>query len=522
MKKRNVFFSTLVFVFVVSLGMVGLSQARGQDSAGLNLVSAPSVALGTAFTYQGYMTDGGVPADDRYDFKFSLYDAASDGGPVGSVVSREDVPVSEGVFIVQLDFGDIFDGTALWLQVGVREWDSAGAYTSLSPRQALTASPYALYALKVANHDHWGETWTGTGTGLTLSGDSTGLSGESTGTDGRGVHGLASATTGTNYGVYGESNSPVGRGVYGIATTTSGTNYGVYGQTDSTNGVGVAGFQTGYDISDISVNFKPGGLFGGKNGVIGISKVSDGFGVFGWARSSSGTGAGVYGIVESTSGLGVAGFAQAVSGTTYGLYGKSASPDGRGVYGLATTSSGTNYGVYGETNSPDGYAGYFDGDVNVTGDFTASSKSFKIDHPLDPANQYLYHFSVESSEHINQYTGNVVLDGNGEAWVELPDWFQTINTDFRYQLTCIGGFAPVYIAREIEGNRFQIAGGEPGMKVSWLVAALRDDPYIQQYPQAVEVDKPEGEVGTYLYPELYGQPEELDRDYHPDEDLVGQ
>ena len=70
---------------------------------------------------------------------------------------------------------------------------------------------------------------------------------------------------------------------------------------------------------------------------------------------------------------------------------------------------------------------------------------------------------------MNVYNGNVILDENGEAVVELPEWFEALNTVFGYSLTCVGGFAPVYIAGEIENNRFKIAGGKRGLKVSWQV-----------------------------------------------------
>jgi len=113
----------------------------------------------------------------------------------------------------------------------------------------------------------------------------------------------------------------------------------------------------------------------------------------------------------------------------------------------------------------------------------------------------------------NVYDGVVVLDGSGAAWVELPDWFEVLNSDFRYQLTCIGGYAPVYIVQEIQNNRFQIAGGTPGLKVSWQVTGIRQDPWAEANRIPVEVDKPADERGTYLYPELYGQPEEMGLDY---------
>ena len=96
------------------------------------------------------------------------------------------------------------------------------------------------------------------------------------------------------------------------------------------------------------------------------------------------------------------------------------------------------------------------GDLSVTG-----AKHFKIDHPLDPANKYLYHTSVESPDMMNIYNGTAVLDTKGEAEIQLPEWFEALNRDFRYQLSCIGGFAPVYVAQEIENNSFRVAGGTP-------------------------------------------------------------
>ena len=113
-------------------------------------------------------------------------------------------------------------------------------------------------------------------------------------------------------------------------------------------------------------------------------------------------------------------------------------------------------------------------DVAVDGNFFVNgSKDFRIDHPLDPTNKYLYHASIESSEVLNQYSGNVVLDDKGEGQVEFPEWFAAINEDFRYQLTAIGAPGPnLYIAKEISGNDgFTIGGGQPGLKVSWQVTA---------------------------------------------------
>lgn len=154
------------------------------------------------------------------------------------------------------------------------------------------------------------------------------------------------------------------------------------------------------------------------------------------------------------------------------------------------------------------FAAVFLGDVMVTGFLMKEGGGFKIDHPLDPQNKYLIHSFVESPDMKNVYDGVVTLDVRGEAAVELPSYFETVNKDFRYQLTCIGGFAPVYVAEEIFGNQFAIAGGEPGMEVSWQVTGIRKDPVAELNRLQVEVDKPPEERGTYLSPEAYGLGEE--------------
>ena len=150
----------------------------------------------------------------------------------------------------------------------------------------------------------------------------------------------------------------------------------------------------------------------------------------------------------------------------------------------------------------------FAGNITMQGTLTAGAKNFRIDHPLDPTNKYLLHTSVESSEMMNIYTGNAVLDSTGKVTVKLPDWFEAVNEDFRYQLTAIGGAAPgLYVATEIANHAFSIAGGAPGMKVSWQVTGVRHDGYAKAHPLVVEVPKTGKEVGHYLNPEAYGQPQ---------------
>ena len=130
------------------------------------------------------------------------------------------------------------------------------------------------------------------------------------------------------------------------------------------------------------------------------------------------------------------------------------------------------------------------GNLVVHGTILKSAGGFKIDHPLDPSHKWLAHSFVESPDMKNIYDGVAILNDRGEAEITLPGYFQALNKDFRYQLTCIGGSAPVYIATEIKDNRFLIAGGTSGLKVSWQVTGTRNDPYAQTHRIAVEEEKP--------------------------------
>lgn len=175
--------------------------------------------------------------------------------------------------------------------------------------------------------------------------------------------------------------------------------------------------------------------------------------------------------------------------------------DGVGVYGAFAPNPLYGYGVLGQGN----WYGLF-----AIGDSGASGvKTFQIDHPLDPENKYLRHYSMESPEVLNMYRGNVNLDANGEATVTLPAYFDEININFSYHLTPIGAQANLYVKEEIQGNQFKIAGGQPNQKISWQVFAERNDLYIQNNPvkKMPEMDKKPEDKGLYLQPELYNQPE---------------
>jgi hypothetical protein len=152
------------------------------------------------------------------------------------------------------------------------------------------------------------------------------------------------------------------------------------------------------------------------------------------------------------------------------------------------------------------YGVYYSGGLAGTG-----TKSFIIDHPLDPENKILKHFAIESPEVLNMYRGNVVLNGEGEATIQLPDYFMSININFSYNLTPVGRPAPgLFIKNEInENGEFTISGGNPNQKISWVVYAERNDLYMQQEGvRDVVINKDEREKGKYLMPNLYNQPPE--------------
>jgi hypothetical protein len=351
----------------------------------------------------------------------------------------------------------------------------------------------------------------------------------------------------SNAGVVGASNT--GDGVQGYSSSSSsgvygkntGSGAGVYGQGNTGDGVFGSG-NIGVRGGAGNVTFDPGIS---NAGVVGASNTGDG--VQGYSSSSSsgvygkntGSGAGVYG--QGNTGVGMYGY----SDTNYGV-------DGYSNSGFAAVRgySDRNYGVFAKSNTGYGLyatsynaqrAALLDGNVRITGELRITGLtikegggSFRIDHPLDPANKYLSHSFVESPDMKNVYDGVVVLDDKGEADIELPDWFGALNKDFRYQLTAIGGPGPnLYISEEISSDgvaatttttnssnssnsnknnninsRFKVAGGTLGMKVSWQVTGIRKDPWANAHRISVEEDKPAKERGYYTYPELYGQPKE--------------
>jgi hypothetical protein len=330
--------------------------------------------------------------------------------------------------------------------------------------------------------------------GTTGSASFAGVFGSTNSANGKGVFGRA-LNGADAAGVFGESTS--GRGVYGDSQTGT----GVRGQSDS--GTGVYGISFGgRGVWGVSTN---------NNGVYGSASANHGV----YGRSQSPDHAGVYGYTTSVNGVGVLGEAPGgANQTSIGVYGRGS---GWGVVGVGEAGHGVaGYGsflgasIYGASGAA--WAGYFNGNVEITGTLNANNLTgnfaSKIDHPLDPANKYLNQSFIESPEMMSIQNGNITTDANGEAVVTLPDYYQAMSGDFRYQLTVVGQFAQAIVAQKIEGNRFTIKTDKPNVEVSWQVTGVRQDAAAQANRKPAEESKPEAERGHYLRPAAFGQPEE--------------
>ncbi len=309
------------------------------------------------------------------------------------------------------------------------------------------------------------------------------------------VRGIASSSSAAVYGVWGSTVSTAsssagvigsatqGMGIFGTATGPFGS--GAVGVAEGDSGVGVVG--VGHGAQSV--------------GVVGSSGHASG--VMGFTAATSGEHAGVRGGTAGTSNIvhGVLGLSDSTSSYAAGVKGTSDTPNAAGVIGVGF---GGAWGLW--AYSTGSYAIGASGPVLMTdnctiaGTLTKGAGAFRIDHPLDPEHRYLQHSFVESPEMKNVYDGVVTLDASGAATVRLPRWFQALNRDFRYQLTAIGSPAPrLHISQGVDGNRFKVAGGEPGQQVSWQVTGVRHDAYARSHPIRVEVRKRGEEVGRLLH-----------------------
>ncbi len=292
------------------------------------------------------------------------------------------------------------------------------------------------------------------------------------------------ATSGSTIGLQAETWSPSGTAIMAFAQQNSGATYAIHAVGYSP--AGNAGFFEGPGADTVYINNT------GSGRGLHVTSASD---------------TAVWGVTNT-------GFA--------GVDGRTGLSTGRGVSGSATATSGTNYGVVGATASSSGFGVFSSGPMGASG-----TKSFRIDHPSDPENKYLLHYSSESPEVINFYSGKALLNDQGECTVELPSYFASINKDPRYTLTAMGAPMPLlHIAEEISDQAledgakvepgqpvplctFRISGGAPRGKVSWRIDAVRNDRWVQAHGAPVEVAKQGPEIGTYQHPDLYNQPAEV-------------
>jgi len=421
--------------------------------------ASTEAALGTAITYQGVLRNGNAPANGSFDFQFQLFNAASGGTQRGPTLVADNVSVSQGRFNTILNFGNIFGNEALWLAVGVRTGTSTGAFTALNPRQAVTPAPQARYAANAGSLAlPWNATISSADALLDLKNSGTGVAFSASSLQGG---------TAANFESTGDSFDSTIR-VYNlgsggsIAAISNGESSTIQAQNNGTGGVAhLKANNAGSVVPALYV------------GSVGGNAIE--------ARTESTSGASTTLNVMQSS-------------TTVGAF--AAKFLGAVEFNGTTIHNGLAYFPHSAS---------FVGPATFTGPISKPGGTFKIDHPLDPANKFLQHSFVESPDMMNVYNGNVLLDENGEAEVTLPDYFEALNRDFRYQLTAIGGAAPnLHIAGKIANNRFSIAGGPPHGEVSWQVTGIRHDRWAEENRIEVEVEKDGGERGHYLYPQGFG------------------
>lgn len=520
------------------LGIPGVIAGTNTSTVGAGVFGESTSVTGTTYGVQGTMdspTGAGV-----------IGTASANSGVNYGVRGRSDSTLGSGVY-----------GNAT-----ASSGDTNGVYGRSDSTTGRGVYGYASNATQ-ASYGGYFETNGVTGAGVfgeALSSTGTNYGGRfrNNSTTGGGLSASALSTTGTTYGGRFENNSTAGRGVFGWTLATTGTTWGAYGRSDSNSGVGVRGFASANTGLTVGGDFESESTSGvGVNGVASATTGStaggsfetnspNGAGVVGRGKAATGDSYGVFGISDSTTGIGVYAtatasadsvgvYAQCGAGGTaiyatsnsniengFGIYAQSYSTDSgnavrgyvpsptatraKGLYGIIESDKSNNYGVLGQGQGTTSWGVYAFGNSGATG-----TKSFRIDYPLDPTNKYLLHYSTESPTPQNFYTGNVVTDSQGKAWVTLPEYFHEINVNFKYQLTVVDNtennqFVQVKVAREIANGKFLVMSSAPNTKVSWRVDADRNDLFVRaQKPKDVVMKEPE-ERGKYQSPELYGKP----------------
>ena len=463
-------------------------------AAGFSIHPLIAEAVPALFTHQGRLKDSsGALVSGPHVLTFRLYDAAS-GGAVQWTLPVA-VSLNQGLYTVNLPIPvDTFDGAAYWMSVQV---DSD---PELTTRMQIASVPYAARAA-AADSATVGGGWKDLGAAVALA-DSTNAVGIGTSSPARALHVMAPA--GDLFTSRFESAHP-GATITEIKNSSNDViwEHSVAGSDGAFGGFVPSGSMYFYRqgapvlaaVLDSNGNTGLGGV-PASDARLHVESAGAAYGVHAVASSDS-VAYGVYG--EAAGGAecyGVAGKANSGTDLRYGVYGEASNADlpitavgvmgvgggdgSVGVWGSAVTSTGTvgvygegqfgvygegefglygfgNTGVYGTAVGFSARAGIFDGivdinggldvsgSVDVSGTLTKGGGAFKIDHPLDPANKYLQHSFVESPDMKNIYDGAAILDVDGRVTVTLPAWFEVLNNEFRYQLTCVGGYAPVYI-----------------------------------------------------------------------------
>ncbi|PZF72541.1 autotransporter outer membrane beta-barrel domain-containing protein [Taibaiella soli] len=433
------------------------------------------------FNYQGVARSatGSAIANQSIGLRISILDGSSTG--TAQYVETQTVTTNAlGLYNLQIGGGSVVSGTFANITWGSGnkyikvEADPTGgsSYTTLGTSQLLSV-PYALYA---ANATTGGVSGTKNYVSKFTSASAIG---NSSIYDSLGKVSIGSITPIATLDI--RSVAATDSMLQYISSTYNGSvNYGVHRVEYSGTSENAAG--------SIVAAFPPATQTSSATGIVGAGNNT---GVDGRALNS---------LSAPTSTL-----------TDMGVLGQAYSQgSAAGVFGYANnytgTAAGTKIGVYGTaTGGATNYAGFFNGNVQINGTLAKSSGTFKIDNPMNPANEYLYHSFVESPDMMNVYNGNITTDANGKAVVTLPDYFQTLNKDFRYQLTVIGTFAQAIVAEKVNGNKFVIKTNQPNVEVSWQVTGIRQDAFANAHRVVPVVEKEAENKGKYLNPVELGK-----------------
>lgn len=485
-------------------------------SLSLALAQAPQY-----INYQGVARDvsGNVLTNQNISLRLTILS----GSPTGTTQYSETHALTTNTFglfntaigsgtLVSGNFSTINWGSATHYVKVELDPNGGGSFTTLSTSQLLSV-PYALYAETSGSGGATGPTGPSGIDGVTGATGPTGLTGATgpTGTGGSGGNTLNMA--------YNQGGPGAGRTITansGEVEITSSTASGVgLRVTQSASGVAVLANNTSVSSTFSTIQASTASSSTNVGAVVG-NTTGAAYALTGQAQPTSTATAAIYGSnLRTNGGLGIEGIGfNGTAGETnyqqgFGIYGENYDANTPAGNGIGVAGKGY-WGVVGE----DRYLGAQIGAYGVlaNGDLGSNGvKSFVIDHPLDPDNKFLKHFSIESNEVINMYRGNATFDANGETVVEMPSYFNAINQNFSYQLTCVGGYANIYVKEKLVDGKFKIAGGYEGLEVSWVVYAERNDPYLQQYPfhKIVEQEKTERQKGKYMMPALYGKDDSL-------------